>query len=440
MLATLLLAWFPGCPQEAAPAARDVTAAARAALAEAVDLPTPKLRARRAAELTRRREFTLEVLLAAMESFGTFEAQVPGSRAVAVPLLADGETELTEIHLYVPSSYDPARPTPLLLDFHGTGGSGRELHAPWVGVAEDLALIVASPSESGANDGYHYAQRERDVALETVRWVRRHFNVDENRVHATGISRGGHLVWDVALRQPDVFASLAPMIGGPRLTLAEGQNNLRLIGNLARVPVRDLQGALDDPNLVFNVRLAFERLAQFSAADAELIEFPDLGHAFEFDAVDWRAFLGAARRDPRTDHVVRYTASADAGRAFWIEIQSVDAKQVRETFRAEVAKDTWEDLDDAGRKRLIARLADERTARLEVTRRAPGQFDARGTGVERFRLLLSEDMLPADGPLRVQWEGKAHSARVQRSRLVLVQEFVERFDRTFLPVVEVEIR
>ena len=68
-------------------------------------------------------------------------------------------------------------------------------------------------------------------------------------VFVTGISRGGHLTWDLALRHPDLWAGCIPMIGGPRITMQNGQNNLRYLDNVVHLPIRDLQGSGDHPLL-----------------------------------------------------------------------------------------------------------------------------------------------------------------------------------------------
>src|SRR6185436_12932681 len=111
-----------------------------------------------------------------------------------------------------------------------------------------------------ANDGYAFSLRERDAALGAVRFAQANFAIDPNRIYATGISRGGHLTWDVALRRPDRFAALVPLIGCPRYQLVRGQNNLRFVENLVNVPIRDLQGSKDDPGVLQNLHEAFAKL------------------------------------------------------------------------------------------------------------------------------------------------------------------------------------
>ncbi|MHC4932639.1 MAG: carboxylesterase family protein, partial [Planctomycetota bacterium] len=321
---------------------------------------------------------------------------------------------------------------------HGAGADGRDEYRRWQGLADALDMIVVAPSESGENDGYAFTPRERTAGLEALRWARRRFNIDERRVHLTGISRGGHMTWDLGLRHPDRFASLAPMVGGPRLDTRGGQCNLRFLENLRSTPIRDLQGEDDDPRLLFNLRLAFAHLKKLGGKDAELITFSGLGHSFRMDAVDWRSFFEGAARSPRPRHLVHLCADPRHGRADWMEILAVE-RDIKEAFTPQVRPDKWNALDDAGRRKFIVRAAVQRTARLEVVMRGPGVFEAESRGVRRFRLLLDATMFDPKVPVQVTWKGKTRSKRVSASRRILLRDFVERFDRTFLPVAQIAI-
>jgi len=408
-----------------------------AALETMVELPTPSARRKAASALARAHD--VDELLAAARAFGRFEPAEIGMSLQTVPLRVGKQTEATELHLFVPAAYDPDVPAPLLLAFHGTGGSGRGMLPQWRAVADAVGMLVVAPSEAGENEGYRFEERERLSALAALRWARRRFNVDENRVFATGISRGGHLAWDLALRFPDRFAGIAPMIGGPRLATQRAQNNLRYVENVAQLPIRDLQGAKDDPGLVFNLELAFERLTALMAPDAELILHPELGHWFDMGAVDWEDFFTTRRRDARPMRVVRMAARKDEGRAFWVEVTRY-GPSVKEEFRLKVTQSKWKQLDDEGRRRYLAEQADQRTARLELRRAGRNHFDARGTGVKEFRLLLTSDDFDPDQEVVVEFNGGRKKQRPRPSSHVLLAEFCERFDRTFLPVAELKIR
>lgn len=412
-----------------------------AELARLVDAPTPTARLAIARELAKLRDVELETWLAAARAFGTFAPVPGGERRERVDLQVGDAVEATDLWLYVPPGYDPAQAAPLLFMGHGTGGSGEGLTRMWHAVADDLGMLVLAPTEAGANAGYAFSARERQAALAALRWMRRRFHVDENRIFGAGISRGGHLAWDLALRHPDLFAAIAPMIGGPRINPAQGQNNLRYLENVRDLPIRDLQGLQDDPRLVANVQLAFAKLTALGARDAVLHAFEDRGHSFDFAAVDWRAFLGASARSPMPIQVVRTFARPGEGRAFWVEVTGAE-KGVQEDVPLRVDEAEWKRLqaDDAAMRIFLDAEAGKRTARLQVTRAGGNRFDAEGTRVRTFRLRLSLDMFDRSQPVEVRFAGRAHQRRVTPSALVLLTEFGERFDRTFLPVVEVAIQ
>jgi predicted esterase len=435
----------PGPTSAPPPAADGRVAAATAALESAVDLPEPAARRAAALALASGKSGTtvlapplsVDEWLTLAKKFGAFEAVSPGTTGERVPLYVGSGTEPGDVAVHVPKAYDPAKPTPLLLALHGAGSDGMSELSQWQAFADSFGLVVIAPTDLGKNLGYTFGESERLAGLSALRWARRRFDVDENRVYASGSSRGGHMTWDLALRLPDRFAAIAPFIGGPRWNLVGGQNNLRFVENLANVPIRDLQGMHDDSGLILNLRMTFARLKDFHAKDALLVEFPDLGHAYDWAKVDWAAFLGGSVRDPRPSRVVRMAVKPDAGRAFWVEVTRL-SPDVAEQFQPTQPKE-WPGMTPEAQKKWLAHEADKRTGRLEVRMDAPGKFTATGTGVTAFRLLLDDSMLPAKGPVSVSWNGRAISKGFLRDPKVLLTEFVERFDRTFLPVVEVTV-
>lgn len=408
-------------------------------LTEAVDQATPGKRAAKAKSLAKRRDVTLEDWLGAMRGFEPLETEAARGPSSRTERLRVGNAKLDiELHLYVPESYDPSRAAPLLCAYHGTGGSGAGLYRMWQATCDELGMLLLAPTDAGENQGYRFSDEERDQALAALRWMRRHFNVDEDRIALTGISRGGHLAWDLALRYPDRFAAIAPMIGGPRVQLARGQNNMRYLENVTQLPIRDLQGSRDDPGLVTNLRQAFQTLARLGARDAELIEFEALGHSFEMGAVDWPAFLGGVAREPLPGRVVLCTTEAPS-RASWLEVTRL-GKGVDETFTPKVEASEWNRLDEAGRRAWLVRQADERTARCEVSVTARGRYLITADKVRAVRLLLTAEQLDEDGRVHVAFGETNVKKRPRPSKAVLLTEFVERFDRRFLPIYEVDVR
>lgn len=403
-----------------------------------VDAPTPEARRALAASMARARGGNPVEWAAAMAGFGRFDAASAGNHSETIELVVLGKRVATELWIYVPAKYAPAKPAPLMLSFHGTGGSGQGMHSHWQRTADDLGMLVLAPSEPGENTGYRFDDRERAAALAALRWTRRKYNVDENRVYASGISRGGHLTWDLALRYPDRFAAVAPMIGSPRITMADGQNNMRLLENVAQLPIRDLQGSKDDAGLVYSVRLAFDLLGKFAPRDAQLIEFPDLGHSFDMTAVDWPTWLGSNSRNPLPERIVRCTATKDEGRAHWLEIRAVD-KDVREDFRPEIPEGEWSRLSEDGQRRRYVAEVIKRNARAVARRNGPGSYTLDLDGATKVRLYLRAEDLDENGGVRISLGGKYLARKVQADVKSMLEEFAERFDRRFIPVGYVDV-
>lgn len=419
----------------AAPGARAEGEDLRATLAAAVDLPTPEARAAAAVKLAARADVSIDQWLEAMRGFGGFQRTPPGSFTEKATLQVGAAKEETSIAVFVPKGYLPDKPAPLLIALHGTGGEGHDEDELWQAAADDIGMLVVAPTDPTAELGLQYSEAVRDRVLAALRWARRRFDVDEDRISLTGVSRGGHLAWDMALRHPDLFAALAPMIGGPRLMPWE-HNNLRYMENVAHLPIRDLQGSGDDPLLIKNLEIAFRRLEAAGAKDAKLILHADLKHDFDPHAVDWVKFLGAAKRTNPPMRVVRRCARAEEGRAAWAEVTRL-AAGAAEKFRPDIEARKWDAMSDDQKREWAVDEADKRTARLEVTLDGPGRFTAKTTLVQRFRLLLSRDLFEPGTPVEVTVNGKAAKYAVAPSKLVLLHEFVERFDRTFLPIAEV---
>jgi polyhydroxybutyrate depolymerase len=136
-----------------------------------------------------------------------------------------GQGELRrQYKVHVPPSYDPERPTPLVLCFHGLAqnavsfcvdGSGM------VAAADERGFILAMPNgfnsswNAGTCCGDASARQLDDVALvrALVAELGAHLNLDLDRVYATGFSNGGYLSARLACEASDLVAAVAPGSG-----------------------------------------------------------------------------------------------------------------------------------------------------------------------------------------------------------------------------------
>ena len=121
--------------------------------------------------------------------------------------------------VYVPRTLKAGVPAPLVLDFHGNGGSAtqEEGSSGWRQKADRESFIAVYPDGVGGawNVGNCCGQalsgKVDDVgfARAIVQAVRAATCVDPKRVYATGLSNGAGLAHRLACEAADVFASIA---------------------------------------------------------------------------------------------------------------------------------------------------------------------------------------------------------------------------------------
>lgn len=131
--------------------------------------------------------------------------------------LSPVDNTLQPYRVFVPSSYDGAKPFPLVIALHGMGGDENAYFEAYgkgafTAEAEKHGYIVACPK--GRKPASMYTgDAEKDV-MEVLAEMRRAYRIDADRVYLTGHSMGGFGTWSVAMNHPEVFAAIAPVSGG----------------------------------------------------------------------------------------------------------------------------------------------------------------------------------------------------------------------------------
>jgi polyhydroxybutyrate depolymerase len=135
--------------------------------------------------------------------------------------------------VHVPGSYNPGRPTPVILNFHGGGGNPKsERTISMMDQASDrYGFIVVYPQGTGAKFRLINPHGYTWNAGTCCGWAMKHhiddvgytkavlddlesrFNVDKKRVFATGISNGAMMCFRLACELSNRIAAIAPIAG-----------------------------------------------------------------------------------------------------------------------------------------------------------------------------------------------------------------------------------
>jgi poly(hydroxyalkanoate) depolymerase family esterase len=171
-------------------------------------------------ELSRARHWIFVALFVAAAA-----ALLPGAAKAATGTLTSGNYTGPEgnqhYQLYVPSSYTPGTPMPLVVALHGctqTADSFRAL-THWDTQAEAKGFIVVFPQQDASNNQFtcwnffqdssmHRSAGDPARIAEVTSLIERTYTIDRYRVFATGLSAGGAMASVLGATYPDMFAAI----------------------------------------------------------------------------------------------------------------------------------------------------------------------------------------------------------------------------------------
>ena len=159
-----------------------------------------------------------------------------GQHALTLPLA--GLDEPVRCWLYLPRGYHAStRAWPLVVFLHGSGERGEDLERvkahglpKHAGQGADYPFILCSPQLEA---GRRWSPETLHAVLPALRL---HGRIDPRRTTATGLSLGGHGVWEWATAYPQDLAAIAPVCG-----FGEPEDLCRM----RQVPVRAYHGDAD---------------------------------------------------------------------------------------------------------------------------------------------------------------------------------------------------
>ena len=113
--------------------------------------------------------------------------------------------------LYIPSTYDPSTPAPLLTVHHGAGGpsyKGRYYRDYWTQIAEANGFILLSQDSLDDQNG-GWLIEDADFWVEEVTATMTEYNIDRNQIYVWGYSAGGHFAHYLGMKYSPFITAYA---------------------------------------------------------------------------------------------------------------------------------------------------------------------------------------------------------------------------------------
>ncbi|MBW4563470.1 MAG: phospholipase [Mojavia pulchra JT2-VF2] len=156
--------------------------------------------------------------------------------------------------LYVPKSYQPDKPAPLMLMLHGAGGNAYGGLAPFLHLADAAGLILLAPASRFNTWDLLYGEYGADIAFidRALTQTFSRYAVDPTRIGVEGFSDGASYALSVGITNGDLFTHviafspgfMAPQKrhGEPRIFISHGKwDNVLSIDRCSRKIAPQLQ-------------------------------------------------------------------------------------------------------------------------------------------------------------------------------------------------------
>jgi predicted esterase len=114
--------------------------------------------------------------------------------------------------IYVPQSYDPSVPMPLMIALHGSGDTAGNFINLWSGIAESEGFILLVPESLSGGASWNPGG-DTDVISELADHVTAMWNIEQCRIYLTGYSAGAHYGYMLGLANASYFAALGIQAG-----------------------------------------------------------------------------------------------------------------------------------------------------------------------------------------------------------------------------------
>ncbi|MCI0377900.1 MAG: hypothetical protein L0215_09855 [Gemmataceae bacterium] len=302
--------------------------------------------------------------------------------------------------LKLPPDYHHNRQYPVLVLLHGMREGPGILMQRWNEVAVKHGFIMVAPLWAGIKltTNYNYSAKEHAIVLDTLRDLRRRFQVDSDRVFLYGWEQGADAAWDIGLAHPDQFAGVLPMCGGLRFYPE------RCWSNAQYLPLYIVEGERNGLN-PGAVRSMFSKNWMRGAYPALYVEYKGRGselYPAEFERMgEWMS--RKKRHHPSREMGVYSTGSAveaeefktlrdTDNRFYWLSTDDIQDKH-------KVEWSAWKKLLNPAL--LQARISIGNQAAAKGGAKIWSQINIRTRGLNNVTLWLGPHMIDFAKPVRI---------------------------------------
>jgi predicted esterase len=273
----------------------------------------------------------IAALLRAGQTYSAVED--PGWRVLEPPSV---KSVTRPFHLYVPTTYDPGKRHKVLFDLHGAViGSGfavEELarrRVLWESVAEQERMLLVVPH--GDREVHWWGEAGRQNLGAQLAYLKREFNIHENRVYLSGFSDGASGAYWAAFHDPTPWAGFIALHGNP--AIPDRGDYPCYPRNLLNRPIRATNGARDTIYPAHEIRVLIDQMLLLGV-DIDWTIY-DAGHDIDFFSTERgfsTAFLRSTSRDPARTRIAWETSDPRVGRCDWVRIDAIEDVGDNATF------------------------------------------------------------------------------------------------------------
>jgi len=175
-----------------------------------------------------------------------FSFSVYGQQTINDTIIHDGLKR--SYILFVPASYNPGNPAPLVFNFHGYGSDAFQqmFYGNFLAISETGGFIVAHPNGTLDSVGERHWNANWGTGVDDIGFtsalidtIASQYNINLKRVYSTGMSNGGFMSYTLACALSDRIAAVASVTGSMVVT------QIPVCNPQPPVPVMEIHGTAD---------------------------------------------------------------------------------------------------------------------------------------------------------------------------------------------------